>query len=134
MDCIKVLFPQFDFVFLFDHSQGHAKKLVGGLDAYSMNRGYGGAQPMMRESKIKEHDGYLGSNARTLEVGDTQSFVFTSDDDGPFWMTPQEQSKLNQNNPSLPPAPGNPQMRNKTIAELKAELGPLDVLNDRHQY
>ena len=25
-------------------------------------------------------------------------------------------------------------MRNKTIAELKAELGPLDVLNDRRQY
>jgi hypothetical protein len=25
-------------------------------------------------------------------------------------------------------------MRNKTIAELKAELWPLDVLNDRRQY
>ncbi|KAI2499926.1 hypothetical protein MHU86_14547 [Fragilaria crotonensis] len=133
VDCIKVLYPQFDFVFLFDHSQGHAKKLMGGLDAYSMNRGYGGAQPMMRESKIKEHDGYLGFNARTLEVGDTQSFVFTLDDDGPFWMTPQER-ELTRNDRILPPAPGNPRMRNKTIAELKAELGPLDVLNDRRQY
>ncbi|KAI2490094.1 hypothetical protein MHU86_24490 [Fragilaria crotonensis] len=124
VDCIKVLYPQFDFVFLFDHSsQGHAKKLMGGLDAYSMNRGYGGAQPMMRESKIKEHDGYLGFNARTLEVGDTQSFVFTLDDDGPFWMTPQER-ELTRNDRILPPAPGNPRMRNKTIAELKPNLGP----------
>jgi hypothetical protein len=58
VDCVKGLFPQFDlFEFLFDHSQGHTKKLMGGLDAYSMKRGYGGAQPMMRESKIKEHDG-----------------------------------------------------------------------------
>jgi hypothetical protein len=51
-----------------------------------MNRDYGGAQPMMRESKIKEHDCYLGSNAQTLDVGDTQSFVFTLDNNGPaFW-------------------------------------------------
>ena len=51
VDCVKVIYPHFDFVFLFDHSQGHAKKLVGGLDAYCMNKGYGGAQPMMRESR-----------------------------------------------------------------------------------
>jgi hypothetical protein len=90
MDCIKVLYPHVNFMFLFNHSQGHAKKLMGGLDAHSMNRGYGGAQPIMRESKIKEHDdGYLGINARTLEVGNTQSFVLTSDNDEPFWMTPQ---------------------------------------------
>jgi hypothetical protein len=106
VDC-KVLFPQFDFEFLFDHSQGHAKKLMGGLDAYSMKRGYGGAQPMMRKSKIKEHYGYLGSNARILDVGDTQSFVFTSDNNGPFWMTPQ-QRELNRNDRLLPPAPRNP--------------------------
>ena len=47
VDCLKVIHPQFDFVLLFDHSQGHAKKLTGGLDAYSMNKGYGGAQPMV---------------------------------------------------------------------------------------
>ncbi len=44
VDCVMVLYPQFDFMFLFDHSQGHAKKLMGGLDAYSLNRGYEGAQ------------------------------------------------------------------------------------------
>jgi hypothetical protein len=28
--CLKVIYPQFDFAFLFDHSQGHAKKLTKG--------------------------------------------------------------------------------------------------------
>ncbi len=30
VDCIKVIYSHFDFVFLFNHSQGHAKKLAGG--------------------------------------------------------------------------------------------------------
>ena len=25
VDCLKVVYPHFDFAFLFDHSQGHAK-------------------------------------------------------------------------------------------------------------
>ena len=134
VDCIKVIYPQFDFVFMFDHLQGHAKKLINGLDAYTMNRGYGGAEPRMRaESTVKEHNGYLGMNQRTLEVGDTQSFVFKSDEDGPFWMSPQER-ELNRQDRILPPPPGIPRKRNKTIAELKAELAPLNILNDRRQY
>jgi hypothetical protein len=56
--------------------------------------------------------------------------VFTLDNNGPFWMTPQ-QRELNRIDRLLPPAP---RMRNKTIAELKAELGPLGVLNDSRQY
>jgi hypothetical protein len=133
VDCIKVLFPQFDFVFLFDHLQGHAKKLVNGLHAYSMNKGYGGAQPIMRESKIREHNGYLGTNRHTLQVGDTQSFVFKPEYDGPFWMSPQER-ELNRQDCILPPPPGIPRAWNKTIAELKAELAPLNILSDRRQY
>jgi hypothetical protein len=133
VDCLRVLYPQFEFVFLFDHSQGHAKKLANGLDAYSMNRGYGGAQPRMRESKIKEHDGYLGMNQRTLSIGDTQSFIFKSDDQGPFWMLPEDR-ELNRHDRILPPPPGNPRTRNKTIAELKTELAPLNILNNRRKY
>ena len=33
VDCLKVMHQQFNFVFLFDHSQGHAKKLPNSLDA-----------------------------------------------------------------------------------------------------
>ena len=93
-----------------------------------MNRGYGGAQPRMRESIIKAEDGYLGMNERTINVGDTQSFVFRPGDAGPFWMTVQER-ELNRQDRILPPLPGNPQTRNKTISELKTELGPRNLLN-----
>jgi hypothetical protein len=133
VDCLKVVYPHFEFVFLFDHSQGHAKKLTGGLDAYCMNKGYGGAQPIMRESQIKEQDGYIGMYPHTLNVGDNQSFVFNSGDTGPFWMTPQEQ-ELNRHDRILPPTAGNPKMRNKTISELKVDLAPFEILNSRRQY
>lgn len=133
VDCLKVLFPHFDFAFIFDHSQGHAKKLTNGLDAHSMNRGFGGGQPKMRESTIMAEDGYLGMHERTVDVGDTQSFVFQPGDAGPFWMTMQER-ELNRHDRMLPPKPGQPQTRNKTISELKAELEPLNILNARRSY
>jgi len=110
-----------------------AKKLANGLDAYSMNKGYGGAQPRMRESIIKENDGYLGMHLSIVSVGDKQSFNFQPGDEGPFWMT-EEQRQLNLHDRILSPRPGNPTTRNKTIVELKLELGPLNVLSDRRQY
>jgi hypothetical protein len=103
---LRVIYPHFDFAFLFDHSQGHAKKLANGLDAYSMNKGYGGAQPRMRESIIKENDGYLGMHLSTVSVGDTQLFIFEPGDDGPLWM-PEEQRQLNRHDRILSPRPGN---------------------------
>jgi len=40
------MYPDYDFAFAFDHSQGHAKKRKKGLlDASEINAGYGGAQP-----------------------------------------------------------------------------------------
>jgi hypothetical protein len=135
VDCLKVLYPHFKFVILFDHSQGHAKKLSNGLDPYNMNKSYGGAQPRMRESVIKEHDGYLGiHDERTLNVGDVQSFIFRPSYDGPFWMTPQ-QREFNRHDRILgPPPSGRVSKRNKTVAELKSDLAPLKILNERRQY
>jgi hypothetical protein len=133
VDCLKVVYPHFDFAFIFDHSQGHAKKLANGLDAQSMNRGFGGVQPKMRESTIIAEEGYLGMHERTVDVGDAQSFVFQPGDTGPFWMTPQER-ELNRHDRVLPPLPGHPRTRNKTISELKAELQPMNILNARRSY
>jgi len=133
VDCLKVVYPHFDFAFLFDHSQGHAKKLSNGLDAYNMNKNYGGVQPKMRESMIKESDGYLGMNPRTLNVGDIQSFIFKSTDDGPFWMS-QAERQLNRHDRVLPPPPGPLRMRNKTISELRSDLGHLNILSHRRNY
>ena len=63
VDCLKVLYPQFDIVFLFDHSQGHARKKEGALDAKPMSRNFGGAQPVMRDTTIKTVEGFLGSHS-----------------------------------------------------------------------
>ena len=133
VDCLKVVYPHFDFSFLFDHSQGHAKKLLNGLDAYSMIKGYGGAQPQMRELMIKEHDAYLGIHRRTLNVGDIQSFIFLPTDDGPFWLSEAERV-LNRHDQILPSPPGASRMQNKAISKLIAELGPIGILSDRRTY
>ena len=98
-----------------------------------MNKGYGGVQPQMRESMIKDHDGYLGMHWRTLDVGDIQSFNFLPTDDGPFWMTEAER-EVNRHDRILSSPPGHSRMQNKTRSELKAELGPLGILSDRRNF
>ena len=87
----------------------------------------------MCESIIKESDRYLGMHLSTVSVGDMQLFIFKPGDDHPFWMT-EQQRQLNRHDRILSPRPGNPTMQNKTIVELKLELGPLNILSDRRQY
>ncbi|KAI2491822.1 hypothetical protein MHU86_22728 [Fragilaria crotonensis] len=88
VDCLKVLNPDIDLVFLFDHSQGHARKKEGALDANDMSRSFGGVQSKMRSSTIV--DGCLGPYDRILNVGDCQSMVFEPDDVGPWWFSTDE--------------------------------------------
>jgi hypothetical protein len=76
VDCLLVLYPDFDFVFLFDHSQGHGRKRDGALNAMHMSRTYGGAQPIMRDSIITKTEGFLGPHLPKLSCGDTQFMVF----------------------------------------------------------
>jgi hypothetical protein len=88
VDCLKILRPGFEFVFLFDHSQGHARKKDGALDASSMSRSFGGVQPKIRSSRIV--DGCLGPFNPSLSIGDVQSMVFEENDEGPWWITTPE--------------------------------------------
>jgi len=90
IDVLKVLHPEFHFVFLFDHSSGHSKQRPDGLNVSHMNKSFGGKCPAMRESKIECADGFLGPFQKTLEPGQTQSFIFKETDEGPVWMTPQK--------------------------------------------
>lgn len=61
INCVKVICPDYECVFLFDHSSGHAKKCSGGLDVKDMNVGWGGSSRMnMRATKIEAQDNYLG--------------------------------------------------------------------------
>ena len=86
VDCLKVLYPDYDFLFLFDHSQGHSKKRVGALQASRVNLKFGGGQPLMRDTEITE--GCLGPFNPTLRVSDIQHMAFRSTDDGPFYLSP----------------------------------------------
>jgi hypothetical protein len=90
VDCVQVLYPEYDFVFLFDHSQGHARKRNGALSAIHMSRTYGGAQPIMRDTTILQSEGYLGAHSSKLNVGDTQSLVFASTDTGPWYLSHEQ--------------------------------------------
>jgi hypothetical protein len=75
-DCLQVLYPEYDLVFLFDHSQGHARRRDNALSAQHMSKSYGGVQPMMRETTILAEEGFLGPHLPELRVGDTQSMIF----------------------------------------------------------
>ena len=64
------------------------------------NKGYGGEQNVMRASTIHSANGYLGPYAYTnckLNVSDKQKMVFSADDEGPYWMSPEEREQTRKN-------------------------------------
>jgi hypothetical protein len=117
VDCLKVMHPQVHFVFLFDHSSGHAKQRPDGLNAAKMNRSFGGKCPVMHPTVIERESGFLGPYARILEPGQTQRLTFTEVDVGPFWMIPNERilSRLDQ-------VDGDPSNVSRNKSELILEL------------
>ena len=52
IDVLKVQFPEFDFVFLVDHSNGHDRLQPDGLNINKISVRYGGKQPKMRDTKL----------------------------------------------------------------------------------
>ena len=76
-----------------DHSSGHDKQREDGLNVTRMTRNFGGAQRKLRDTLIKQEKGYLGPYARILSPGDVQSLFFKPTDDGPFWMSREQQEK-----------------------------------------
>ena len=101
VDCLMVLYPEFEFVFLFDHSQGHARKRHGALNAQQMSRNYGGTQPIMRDTTIMNTIGYLGSHLLCmLDVGQVQSLVYKAEDIGPWYLSPEQRELQRHNKPT----------------------------------
>jgi hypothetical protein len=94
-DVVTTLYPQYDFLFLFDHSCGHDRMPDDALKVDGMNKGYGGEQNKMKESIIQSVDGYLGEHEHEgkLHVGDVQYMIFRPCDNGPYWMTREEQEQ-----------------------------------------
>jgi hypothetical protein len=93
VDVMKVLYPNVDLLLLFDHSCGHDRQREDGLNVENMSKGYGGKQSRLHPSLIKQVDGYLGPYNRKLNQGDMQTMVFSTTDDGPFWMEAAEREK-----------------------------------------
>jgi hypothetical protein len=88
-----------------------------------MNKGYGGVQLHLRESMIKDHDGYLGMHRCTFDVGNIQSLNVLPTDDGPFWITKAERERLIVTAKSF-----------LLLLVLKAELGSIGILSDCCNY
>jgi hypothetical protein len=90
VDCLQVRYPDYDFVFLFDHSQGHGRKRDGALNAMNMSRTYGGAQPIMKDSITTKKE-FLGPHLPKLRCGDdTQFMVFKPEDAGPWYLSNEQ--------------------------------------------
>ena len=112
---LMVLYPEYEFVFLFDHSQGHARKQHGALNAQQMSRNYGGTQPIMRDTTIMNTIGYLGTHLPCmLDVGQVQSLVYKAEDIGPWYLSPGEQRELQRHN--------KPTGRSRTVERSKKLL------------
>jgi hypothetical protein len=82
-DVLMVLYPENEYMFLFDHSCGHDRKRPDGLCVNSMRKGFGGKQSVMRESKIESAE-CLGQFGGLLSVGASQTMNFVPSDAGPY--------------------------------------------------
>ena len=134
IDCLKVLYDdKYDFVFLFDHSSGHAKKRLGGLDVKQMNRGWGGA--ILRDTIIEDKDGFLGpyhdaSLPWMVKVGDTQSLVYKTEKDlqfGPVELSDEQREARREDDMVDLPKKSKGKPKKKLKAEFIADLLPTDV-------
>ncbi len=85
VDCLQFHYPDFNFAFLFEHSQGHGRKCDGALHAMHMvlQTYHGGEQPIMSDFIKTKTEWFLGPHLPKLRCGNTQSMVFKPEDAGP---------------------------------------------------
>ena len=93
VDCLRCFYgEQYKFVFYFDHSSGHDCLRPDGLNVNSLNSKYhGGKQNSLMRNTIIQDQTYLGPHQPSLRVGDTQYMCFRDCDNGPFYLTPDQQ-------------------------------------------
>ena len=85
---------KYEYIFYFDHSSGHDRNRPDGLNENEMNKYYGGKQPKMRKTEIKNNS-YLGNydHPEKLKVGQKQAMVFLPGDSGPFYLSADERER-----------------------------------------
>ena len=89
-DCIDVLnhtHPQFEFLFLFDHSNGHGRVQPNGLSVTKISIKYGGKEPKIRNSKLTTDEfGPFHTSSYKLQPGSEQSMIFEESDAEPCYL------------------------------------------------
>ena len=102
-DCQDVMnchYPQFQVMYLFDHSCGHDRGKEDGLLVGNMNVSWGGRHNLLQGSTIICANGFLGPYSSTLQVTDVQHFSFRDEDNGPHWMLAEEQAGTKHDKPT----------------------------------
>ena len=79
-DRLAVLFPSFDFCFLFGQSSGHCKVRQDGLLINSMNISFGVKATLIRDRIIKD----IGEFPGLINIDNLQKINYSDDDEGPF--------------------------------------------------
>ena len=128
IDCLRHKFKDdFDYLFYFDNSSGHNKSRPNGLNVVNMNKKHGGAQSNLRDSTIKD-ESYLGKykSQHTLNVGDVQQFTFKMDDEGPYYLSPQER-RDNKHDTIVPDVFVTSELRTKDLIKRLNEGTSLNI-------
>ena len=97
LDCLHVLYPDFQPVIEVDHSMGHGKSRSGALDAMGINKCFGGKQSIRRDSDALTKE-CIGKFRPILKEGDIQFGQFKGTDPPPFYapLTPKEDNNKGQ--------------------------------------
>ena len=91
IDVLKVTHPQFDVIFLLDHSNGHDRLQPNGLSLSKINIKHAGCQPRMRDATLYPTlFGPFHSSISKLQSGSIQHMQYTPQDDGPCYLTDKE--------------------------------------------
>ena len=91
VDALQTMYPEFDHVFLFNHSNGHDRLQPDGLSINKIGIRFGGTQPMMRSSKItKDLLGPFHTPISKLQPGMEQMMQFSINDKGPCNLSPKK--------------------------------------------
>jgi hypothetical protein len=120
INALKVVFPSYNFLLLFDQSLGHTKKREDGLNVHNTNQEHGRKVPDMRQAVLDAN--CLGVDNPVIEAGRMQELVFPmaencEPEDGPFSMSVEE--RMRQRHDIFLPAT---KTDDKSAIELKAEL------------
>ena len=94
IDCLKHLHPEFDILFLVDHSNRHDCLQPDGLNINKINICHGGKQPVMHNSKISaDFLGPFHTAESLLQVGVDQCMQYVHGDIGPCYLNEREREK-----------------------------------------